>query len=903
MKHLTFVRIIILAFCFSWMVNLQLNATHIVGGEIYYEHLGGNDYSIILKMYVDCGPDNTTGTSFDEAAHIGIYSGSTLIEVLDLDLFEAIVSDVPVTLDNPCFILPPDLCIQEAIYEGFISLSPIVGGYDLVYQRCCRNNSIVNIVNAAESGMSLFTHVPGTDEIEGNNSAPVFNNFPPVALCQNAEFFFDHSATDPDNDELVYEFYTPFLGGGPDTAALPDDPNGPAPNPPLPPIYSEVIWMPGYDANYPIDSSPALIIDPVTGQITGTPNQLGRYAIGVVVHEYRDSVLINSTYRDFQYNVTICDPTIIAVVPSQTQFCDGLYFEFTNESINASSFYWDFGDPLSTSDTSNLSDPTYTYTEPGVYEVLLVANPEWSCADSVTVTYEATPVLTPTFINDDYNCINDQGVFSFLADDDNPATAVYSWNFGPNATPQFSSSPNPDNITFSGVGMQNISLSVTDLGCEEVDNLDFEILADPVAEIQPQILLCDGLEVTFINNSLNGETYSWDFDVSSSITDISSEFEPTFTYSDTGHYEVTLLVTAPMTCPDFTSEEFIVYTLLDPYFESPAIACLLSNSFDIDFAGSSTDQAIYLWDFGGATPNSSSAINPANFSYSVPGTYAVTLVVTENNCIRTYQDSVIVLADPEIGFSIGSAIGCTPLWVDFEDNSFAETTLYYLWDFGDGGQSSAPSPSYIYDNPGVFDVTLSVHTETGCVTELTQTNVGAVIAHPDPISNFYIEPAIVDILDPEFNVVDLSEGAAEVSYYFGYDNISNDFEFSYSINESGVHFLTQELVSPFGCKSASQFGVTIIGHLIYIPNSFTPNSDGINDVFRISSTGITQFSIDVFDRWGTIIYHSNDVNELWLGDVREGEYYAQNQTYTYHVTYRGQTTDTFDVVGHITIIR
>ena len=103
----------------------------------------------------------------------------------------------------------------------------------------------------------------------------------------------------------------------------------------------------------------------------------GQYAIGICVSEYRDGVLLSTTMRDFQFNVTLCDPNIQSVVAQQAaeQFCIGETMTLTNNSINASSYAWDFGVPGSTSDVSDEYEPTYTWPEPGDYWVTLIVNP------------------------------------------------------------------------------------------------------------------------------------------------------------------------------------------------------------------------------------------------------------------------------------------------------------------------------------------------------------------------------------------------------------------------------------------------------------------------------------------------------------------------------------------------
>ena len=342
------------------MVSLLASATHLVGGEIYYTHLGGNQYLVTLKVYRDCGPANTLGTGFDDQVYIGMWDGSGTIgfnDVLTIPLTQSNVSSVPVVLGNPCGTPPPDLCIEQAIYSTTVTLPANAYGWDLMWQRCCRNPSISNLQNFGGTdnpGATFLAHVPGTSQGSDatNNSSPTFQELPPVAVCANFNFTWDHSAIDPDGDELVYSFCAPLDGGGTGGGNGYDSP---VPNPPATPPYNDVPYLNGYSATYPIASDPAMEIDPVTGVITGMPTQPGQYAIGICVSEYRDGELLSTTMRDFQFNVTLCDPNIQSLVADQTpaQLCIGETLTLDNNSQNGTSYSWDFGVPGMTTDVSD----------------------------------------------------------------------------------------------------------------------------------------------------------------------------------------------------------------------------------------------------------------------------------------------------------------------------------------------------------------------------------------------------------------------------------------------------------------------------------------------------------------------------------------------------------------------
>ncbi|MDA0945541.1 MAG: gliding motility-associated C-terminal domain-containing protein [Bacteroidetes bacterium] len=299
---------------------LTAQATHLVGGDFSYVHLGGDQYEITLTVYRDCSPANTNDTYFDLQVAIGMWNGSGTIgpnDVLSIALQNANVSEVPVIMGNPCGTPPPELCIQRAIYTSVVTLPANEYGWDLVYQRCCRNPTISNLDDLGgteNAGMTLMVHIPGTGVISESNSSPAFQELPPVALCANLPFVWNHSAVDPDGDDLVYSLCPPLQGG---------DAGNAQPNPPSTPPYNPVPYLPGFSWDNPMTALPGMAIDASTGQLTVTPTQVGQYAVGICVSEYRNGQLLSTVIRDFQFNVTVCEPAIIDLDTEAIPFAAG----------------------------------------------------------------------------------------------------------------------------------------------------------------------------------------------------------------------------------------------------------------------------------------------------------------------------------------------------------------------------------------------------------------------------------------------------------------------------------------------------------------------------------------------------------------------------------------------------
>ena len=197
-------------------------AAHAMGGEIYYNYLGGGDFEITLIFYRECYDSNIEpsgwqngGTNLDPEIKLGIYEANNLYAQYDVDLIEASIEPLETVLENPCGNLPPDLCMQRLEYTIVVNLPASDVGYDLIFQRCCRNPGIANIPNPGDVGITLTTQIPPFTDDSSPNSSPQFNVYPPEAICTNFDFFLDQSATDADGDSLAYSFCTPLDGGSP----------------------------------------------------------------------------------------------------------------------------------------------------------------------------------------------------------------------------------------------------------------------------------------------------------------------------------------------------------------------------------------------------------------------------------------------------------------------------------------------------------------------------------------------------------------------------------------------------------------------------------------------------------------------------------------------------------------
>lgn len=474
-------------------------AYHIIGGEIYYEYIGGNQYRITLKLYRDCSAVN--GAPFDQFAKMGAFDmNGNLVHQFSLPFPGS--SPVNYNLNNPCAGFPPNLCIEVAVYSSIITFPNIPpGGLQFAYQRCCRNSTIVNINNPDNVGATYLAFIPGNGV---NNNSAYFNYLPPIVVCANEPLIVNSSATDPDGDSLVYSLCHPYAG-----ASNTD----PEPNVPSAPPYPHVPFIPPYSVNNMLGGTPPMTINPQTGIITANPVNIGQFVAGVCVKEYRNGVLLNENRRDFQINVVDCNPLVVAKFTPTTNstpigqdtllICGSLEVNFQNNSIGQLSRQWDFGVPGTNADTSSINNPTYTYPDTGTYVVRLIVNPGTVCSDTAYRTIILRYGLQASFSAMD-GCENIPLSFTDNSVALDGFVNQWNWNFDNNGS---STAQNPV-FTFTSPGTKTVSLvAKTNLGCSSSFTKTIIIHPTPIVTAGPDTFVCikDTVQL-YAENAIN---YLW----------------------------------------------------------------------------------------------------------------------------------------------------------------------------------------------------------------------------------------------------------------------------------------------------------------------------------------------------------------------------------------------------------
>lgn len=762
-------------------------ATHIIGGEITYTHLGGDAYQVTLRLFRDCGPSSI---GFPALVQVRAwYNNGANFVPIDIPFLGQNI--VPPLIDS-C-VVNPNVCVEEASYAQVAILPQVPGGYHITYQTCCRNGTVLNVINPLGVGAAYHTHIPedtittappptptiwledfnlpnfttvdngptawqrfqplqcdwaevrnqvfecrdtdgevqwfsewvnisaypagvnlevdiseqGTQEFDdsirvyysvnngpltlfpingafgddfaattaeahciagdsirvwievennsdfethffdnvhirecsqpkiipiGNNSSPRWKNMPPIFLCQNDTFTFDHSAIDPDGDSLAYKVCDPYnsWGGGA---------NNPPPFLNNWPQFTSVPWLGTYNKFNPL-GPPNLRIDSVTGIITGFPQTPGQFVVGICVEEWIGDSLVNEVRRDFQFNIVPCPPIAVAgidTIDGIISVCNGTAVAFSNHTnpLGAPT-EWDFGDLSTNTDTSTQLFPTYTYPDTGRYTVRMITNPNTNCADTAYATVYVGYVIAG-FTSNSPVCIGSAMNFVDTSrSSNNGVVNNWSWDFGDGSP--LDTNQNPSH-TYGNPGQYTVKLIVgNDIGC--IDSFQTTVTVDSLVVVNAgnDTSVCATLTPFQLNGSSSTGAGSWTSSGTGTFLPSANVLNPTYTptSADTTAGSVMLILrsAANGACP--ANQDTLILTFIPlPFANAGTNINVCATTTTIPLNGSVGNATGGTWITSG-TGTFSPNPNVLNPTYNVTpadttaGTITLSLITTGN---------------------------------------------------------------------------------------------------------------------------------------------------------------------------------------------------------------------------------------------------------------------------------
>lgn len=704
-------------------------ATHIVGGEVGYLSLGNDRYEIIVRVYRDCAPKTEP---FDPVASVGIFDRSGLL-LQDVRIDATSATPLDNNLDA-CILAQTKVCVETMTYKATVVLPFRTGGYQIVYQRCCRNATIKNIVSPLETGATYDIWLTEAAMRRRNNSA-TFRRWPDIYICNNRPLDFDHSAFDIDGDSLVYRLCTPLQGA---TFA------NPRPQPPNFPPYDTLIWVkPLYNLyNMLGTAGQPLRINSTSGLLTARPGILGQFVVGICVDEYDRNTkqLISSTRRDFQYNVQNCEEVVAEFFAPEIQ-CDSLKVNFRNESMGASNYLWLF-DPPRTTPNSTVANPIYTFPAYNTYTVSLIAEPNTTCADTASRQVKLVKSgIKANFKAEILPCGAETIIrLQDLSTDSSAAIVKRNWKVTFGVAGQINATGADTLVRLPANVSGTISLTVVNAnGCEKTITQSFSANGEnPTDSISDTIRACTGTTIPLNPNGTATSVYSYRWEPAG-LMDNPNAVNPKYKVTQNATVTLTITVNTAQTCTLTKTITIIAIPLPVADFglgndggNGVASSC---DGRTLSLINKSSNADSVKWIIGDINnPLLVSKENNPTLTLGDTGTYTLTLIAY-GECTDTLQKNIrLVKLETDVNFTFNytSCIlnGSTIKLVDVSNNPGVQIAGR-TWKLSDGRTSTEASPSFSFTDTGRVTITLVIRTAQGCLDSASQSIVKAPITGVD----------------------------------------------------------------------------------------------------------------------------------------------------------------------------
>jgi len=280
-------------------------------------------------------------------------------------------------------------------------------------------------------------------------------------------------------------------------------------------------------------------------------------------------------------------------------------------------------------------------------------------------------------------------------------------------------------------------------------------------------------------------------------------------------------------------------------------------------------------------------------SLSPSSTTTYTVTGTLNGCYNTASLTVIVHPIPPVNVTPSMASICEGDTVEL----LARGADSYRWDPSIGLSSSTSAG--VIARPPVTTTFLLTGTSLGCSKTVSVT----ITVNPRPIANFIADPYNVSIIKPVVHFQDMSSGSPPLTWYWTLGNGStSDFpDFYCTYSDTGRYRVTLWVYNQYGCvDSVHDYVIVHPDYTIFIPNAFTPNNDMKNDRFRAYGTEISEFNMKIFDRWGELIFESDNITKGWDGKYK-GELLPKG-IYVYYIYFKDVTTTEHYRSGRVSLL-
>jgi len=613
------------------------------------------------------------------------------------------------------------------------------------------------------------------------------------------------------------------------------------------------------------------------------------------------------------FEVTVYPEVIANFTGSPLEGCSPLQTNFVNQSFGASTYFWSFGD----GSEAFVANPSYLFANTSdsleEFNIQMIAQSGFGCTDTAYGEVNVFPVPNIDMVVAGIEgCFPAEFTFANISD----GAEIFAWDYGDGNTSNSTDSLHQHTYVNTSTEIENYTITLTgtsSFGCSASTELDIEVIPEIVADVAPPPGGCSPYTAVFENNSTGALTHYWDF----GDGEFSEESNPTHIYDNNNAedavYTVTYIAQSLWGCADSVSFDIPVLGLPNAAFvAAPTVQQFPESTVEIVNLSNANPGSQYTWDWDDGNQSvSTNPDDPQTYTYDSWGEFTIQLTVGNEVCSDSSSQTITIEPPLPIADFTGEGKGCSPLVVAFESTStYAES---FLWNFGDGTKSELPNPTHTYYEPGTYNVTLTVIGPGG--DQDIEIKTGIVTVHPRAEAYFTVNPPVITIPDQVF-FLNLSTDANDFLWDFGDGGSSTAFSPYHFYETEGWHPVTLIANNDFNCPDTFRVDQAVRGNVetrIAFPNAFTPNQNGgnggywtvddmfNNDIFFPLYKGVEEFEMQIFNRWGELLYETSDVRKGWDGYYRGKPCKQDVYVWKVNVTFKdgGKLTDS----GDVTLIR
>jgi gliding motility-associated-like protein len=532
--------------------------------------------------------------------------------------------------------------------------------------------------------------------------------------------------------------------------------------------------------------------------------------------------------------------------------------------------------PGYTGPTQNPTINNVTAAANGVYTLLVSSG---TCTASTTFTVVVNPLPVFNFSGTNVLCNGQSNGTSTVNVTVGTGPFNYQWTTSPMQTTQVA----------SNIPAGTYSCVVTDANnCTSVASTQItEPTQFSVSIVSPTLSACANTPININAIGAGGTgpyTYNW---VSGPSTSAYSANE-----SNAGNYLYTMNATDAFNCPATANISLTFFPL--PMVTATGATICAGQTTNITASGANT----YTWQPGNFTGTT--------YSYTGNQSININVIGTANGCSNSATTAIIVNPNPTSNINAGAAKGCVPTCVTFTAGGSSNITSYG-WILNGAGITGSVNGAYCFDEAASYTLGLTVMDANGCTSTVTPVTIDI---YPQPVADFNhapIKPIVNQ--DPFVTFTDASYGATIVSWNWYFMNTAQYTSVqqnpTYSYTEPGTYPVVLVVKSDKGCTDTLVRPLVVGEDFgIYVPNAFTPNADGLNDVFQPKGFGITKYEMNIYDRWGERVFHTSTFEEGWDGSfMGRGQKTCEEGSYTWLINCTSVFGKSHELKGHVTLIK